>query len=253
MPFSIRPYHRSLVPVVGCYVSACVSGNWLSKLRHAFALSALVCVLMLTACVSRPPISRDEWLSMTNRIYEGVTKEQTLTAAERLLRLADGNDFMIAHNDDGFIATRQWTVYLVLAAAIGTDSWVVRAVENGHGETRVSVSVSTQAGGIGAVATGSNTAAPLTMPAMGASVNGTAAYDVFWARMDYLLGRRQLWMDCRVTDGRVAKGLVWGDNSALCNVFNIKDDVPEGAMIHESESPEIEKKKREEQLRQNSY
>lgn len=155
------------VPVVGCHASACVSGHWLSKLRQRFAVTTLLYFLTLTACVSTPPLSRDAWLSMTNRTYEGVTKEQALTSAERLFRLADGNDFMIAHSDDGFIATRNWLVYLILAAAIGSDSWVVRAVENGGGGTRVSVSVCTQAGSVSGVVTGPNTVAPSQCPLWG--------------------------------------------------------------------------------------
>jgi hypothetical protein len=58
--------------------------------------------------------------------------------------------------------------------------------------------------------------------------------------MDYLLGRRQFWMDCLEANERVGTRVVWGDNSALCNGFNIKDDVPEGGL-----SPDMEKKKRE--------
>ena len=211
------------------------------------------CLVIFSACVSTPTLSREEWLSMTNRTYEGVTKEQAISAAERLLRLADGNDFMIAHNDDGFIATRNWTVYLVLSGAAGTDSWFIRAVENANGGTRITVNVSTQAAGMGAVVTGPNSAAPVTTPAVVGAVNGTAIYDVFWARMDYLLGRRKIWMTCTAANQKVADGLVWGDNSPLCNGFNMKDDVPEGARIREDMTPEQERKWKEELIRQNSY
>ena len=120
--------------------------------------------------------------------------------------------------------------------AVGTDTWMIRAVENGHGGTRVSVGVGTQAGSVSGVVTGPNTAAPLTMPSIGGSVNGTAIYDLFWTRMDYILGRDQVWMTCSEADKKLYDHLVWGDNSALCNVFNIKDDVPEGAITREPES-----------------
>ena len=71
--------------------------------------------------------------------------------------------------------------------------------------------------------------------------------------MDYLLGRQRVWMTCTAANKKLSDGLVWGDNSVLCNAFNIKDDVPEGALTREPESPEMEKKKREELIRQNSY
>lgn len=187
--------------------------------------------LILSSCASQPLLSRDEWLRMTTRTYEGVTKEQVLAAAERVLRLADGNDFMIAHSDEGFVASRNWLVYLVLTAAFGTDVWQLRAAEHEPTGTKVSVSVSTQTGAVGAVATSPSTAAPLTTPSAGSAVNGTAIYEVFWARMDYLLDRAPAWMDCREANRRVSIGIVWGDNSALCNSFNVKDDVPEGATL----------------------
>jgi hypothetical protein len=60
-------------------------------------------------------------------------------------------------------------------------------------------------------------------------------------------------MTCTAANQKVTDGLVWGDNSALCNEFNIKDNMPEGAITREPESPEIEKKRREEEIRQNSY
>lgn len=195
-------------------------------------VAIIICSLLLSSCVStKPPLSRDEWLRMTTRTYEGVTKEQVLTAAERLFRLADGNDFMIAHSEEGFVASRNWSVYLVLAASFGTDVWQLRAAEYGTTGTKVSVSVSTQVGTVGAVATGSGGAAPMTTPAAGGAVNGTAIYELFWARMDYLLGRSPVWMDCRAANHQVSTGVVWGDNSALCSSFNIKDDAPEGAVL----------------------
>ncbi|RXZ42712.1 hypothetical protein EBB06_12530 [Crenobacter cavernae] len=57
-------------------------------------------------------------------------------------------------------------------------------------------------------------------------VNGSAIYDVFWARMDWMLGRRGDWMDCKVADQRVKTGAAWGTNEALCNSFNITDKAP---------------------------
>ena len=65
-----------------------------------------------------------------------------------------------------------------------------------------------------------------SMPMSGSPVMGTAIYDVFWSRMDYLLGLRQDWMTCQMADERVKSGATWGTNEALCNSFNVKDAVP---------------------------
>ena len=40
--------------------------------------------------VVTPHLSREEWLAVTTRNYEGVTKEQVIEAAESVLRLAGG-------------------------------------------------------------------------------------------------------------------------------------------------------------------
>jgi hypothetical protein len=56
---------------------------------------------------------------------------------------------------------------------------------------------------------------------------GSAIYDVFWARMDYLLGKRADWITCAVANDRVKKKLVWDANDALCSAINMADRHPE--------------------------
>lgn len=49
--------------------------------------------------------------------------------------------------------------------------------------------------------------------------------------MDYLLGVRPDWMNCKMADERVKEGVVWGANEALCNSFNIKDETPSSPIL----------------------
>ena len=60
----------------------------------------------------------------------------------------------------------------------------------------------------------------------GSPVMGTAIYDVFWSRLDYLLGKRKDWMTCKVADERVKQNITSGTNEALCNSFNMNDKLP---------------------------
>jgi hypothetical protein len=62
-------------------------------------------------------------------------------------------------------------------------------------------------------------------------VAGTALYDLFWNRVEYLLGLNNTWMDCKSADQRVRRNEAWGDISALCSSFNGDDDTPPGPTL----------------------
>ena len=191
---------------------------------------ALVAAVLAGCATTRPQLTRDEWLATTSRTYEGVSKEQVIGAAERLFRLADGDDFNIAHNDDGIYASRNWTAYVVIAAAMGIDYWQLSVTPAGAG-VKVRVQVNTQAQGVTPMATTNGAWTATTTAMAGSPVMGTAIYDAFWSRMDYLLGKRPDWMTCQIADERVKQKVTWGSNEALCNSFNLKDDVPTGPSV----------------------
>ena len=173
-------------------------------------------------------LTSHELATETHRTFPGVTTEQTLAAAERVLRLADGDDFAIDRDRDGLMATRNWTVYFVLGFVTGTDNWVFKArpVEGG---TTVTFAV----GSVAQPAPARQTPRRVDDPrprVMGTMHEGTAIYDLVWARIAYLLRQRDTWMSCAESEARVASGVVWGETVALCNSFNVKDLVPERAM-----------------------
>lgn len=189
-------------------------------------IAAAAAALVAGCATNRPQLSRDEWLKTTTHVYQGVTKEQALEATEKLFRLADGDDFTFFHTEDGMTAVRKWSFYLVLAAGFGTDYWNIKAVPV-DGGVKVTAAVSTQAQGIAPMpTTANNVYSAGTTPMAGSPVDGTAIYDVFWARLEYLLGKRTAWMTCKEADDRVSKGVTWGINEALCNSLNMKDTDP---------------------------
>lgn len=192
-------------------------------------VAMLLAAGLTTGCAHEPAMSRQQYLAMTSRYYPDRSAEQVIAAAERVLRLADGDDFKFAHNPKGFVASRNWTIYVVLAASSGTDTWVLDTVPSGPG-TRVNLQVGRQAAAIVPVSTTSGAMTATSLPSVGSPVEGTATYDLFWARLDYLLGKRPDWMSCDVADKRVSQRIAWGDNSALCNSFNVKDMTPAGPL-----------------------
>jgi len=180
----------------------------------------------MVGCAAPKQLSRDEWLTVTTRHYASVTKEEVLLAAEKLFGLADGNDFQFFHAEEGLMATRNWLVYMVLAAASGTDYWKIQVATSNNG-VDVTAQVNTSAQGVTPMPTTGGAWTATTMPMAGSPVQGTAIYDVFWARLDYLLGKRTDWMTCKEANKRVGEKITWGDNSALCNSFNVADKSPQ--------------------------
>lgn len=191
-------------------------------------VAAVSAAALLVGCAApHPQLTRDEYLKITQRTYEGASANEVFSAAEKLLRLADGDDFRFFHDDYSMSATRSWSIYLVLAATMGTDTWNIRAKDLEGGSVRVSAAINTSSGSVLPMPTTGGDMSAGSTPGMGGNVPGTAIYDVFWARMDYLLGKSEKWMTCEESDRRISTGAVWGPNEALCNSFNVKDNLPD--------------------------
>lgn len=190
------------------------------------AIGVLLSCALAGCATQQPPMTRDDYLKATQRVYADKTPEEVFAAAEKLFRLADGDDFTLTWSDDSLFASRRWSIYLVLAATFGTDSWIVKATPQPAG-TRVNVAVSSTAAPVTPIPTTGGNMTAGTLPAMSNSIASTAIYDVFWARMDYLLGKRPDWMTCEQANKRVETKVTWGDNSALCNSFNMADTRPD--------------------------
>lgn len=187
---------------------------------------ALLSLTILTACaINRPQLSRQEYLDMTNRNYENTNKEEVFIALEKLFRLADGDDFSFYYTENEMQAVREWSFYLILAAGFGTDFWNI-SIEEIENNSKVTVAARTQSQGVAPMPTTGGDFTAGTMPVVGSPVKGTAIYDVFWARLDYLLGKRADWMTCKIADKRVNEKIVWGNNEALCNSLNMADSLP---------------------------
>jgi hypothetical protein len=209
--------------------------NWVlskSAIRSLYLVAVFVFgIFSIIGSASRPQLTRDEWIKTTTRVYKDVTKEQVVLAAEKLLILADGDDFVFAHSEDGFFASRNWSVYLVLAFVAGTDHWMFKTVEH-EGSVKAQVQISVAAQGVAPMQTTSGAWAATTMPGMsGMPVTGPALYDLFWARMDYLLGAKEYWMLCENINTSIRKKTTWGNVEPLCLDVTVKDNLPENAKI----------------------
>lgn len=198
-----------------------------SKALARLALITL-CIALLSGCAARrPELTRAEYLALVNRTYNGVKPEEALAAAEKLLRLADEDDTTFQHFESGFRAYRKWMLYLVISGSVGTDIWTVtaKAVEGG---TKVTAYLQISGGNVFApMATGVGGTSVVTLPGeAGTPINSTAMYDLFWARMDFLLGRQDRWMTCEEAIARVRKGVTYGFPEGMCGL-TVDDRKPE--------------------------
>lgn len=193
------------------------------------SMLALLCaVFVIAGCATQhPPMTREEWLNTTTRYYEGKTKDEVLNAAEKLFTLSDGDDYTFQHTDDALYASRQWTMYFVIGFAQGNDNWVVSAKETDKG-VKATVRAAIQSSSVAPMATTGGDFSAATIPLSGTPVTGNSLYELFWARMDYLLGKRSDWMTCEEADARKKSGETWGWNDPLCNSINVKDQDPTG-------------------------
>lgn len=174
----------------------------------------MMIAFVLMGCVQQPEMSREEIIKATTRTYNK-TPNEILNASDKILRLADGNDFTIHHTDSTLSATRQWMIYMVLGGATGSDDWLIQTTQNKDGSTKINVEVNTQANNLlGGASLGSYI------------VRGTALYDLFFTRLEYFLGLNNEWITCQEANRRIKEGLVWGSNEALCNSFNMTDNMP---------------------------
>lgn len=187
-------------------------------------------VALVAGCAGRQASSqtREESIAMKTRVYSNADPERVIAAAERLLTLADGKDFSFSHTESGFQASRRWSVYLVIAAAFGTDTWAFSAVKEGAG-TKATVIAATSAQSASPMPVATSTGGGVTAstgPQIQGAITSTALYDLFWRRMDFLLGQSDKWLTCNEWDDYKKTLKLRGDDSALCNSFNVDDIDP---------------------------
>ena len=196
----------------------------------------ILLLFLITSCAPQNKIltreealrERSEQIAATTRTYYNIKSDEVLIAADRLFRLADGSDFDIVHTENSVIANRKWLVYLVFAAAFGTDHWIVLAEQDGA-NVKVAVRVNTTNTPIAPMATtgGSQTWTAVTLPGVESSIKGRALYEIFFQRLDYLLGKSIEWWDCPKAEQKIEEMKLEGLYEPLCNSFNIADDHPD--------------------------
>lgn len=151
-------------------------------------IAAIVCVISLSSCGGPPtPWTREEQAAATTRNYQDVTPSKLLKAAEDVARLTDPRGVRFDYRTGGFRAQRPVFAYMVIAAMTG-DYFYDAEVRPASGGTTIEIKVFNNINGI--TASG-------VFPGSGTFVEAKGVYDLYFARIDYLLGRRADWVTCK--------------------------------------------------------
>lgn len=159
----------------------------------------LVALASLAGCATAPvPQNRSEWSAIHTRSFPGQSEQAVLDAAEKTLRLAD-KDFRFDYPAGQLVATRNWLVYAVIAATTGTDYWTITTRPTADGieaTAQITRTVNSIAPTPTVNSAGVNGAAVVSSGTPGQPVQFAAPYELFWARVSYLLQPQGTWPTC---------------------------------------------------------
>jgi hypothetical protein len=130
--------------------------------------------------------SHADWEREATRFYAGESKARMIAAAETVLRNSDPGDISFEYRASGFTARRKYFYYAVFASADGEDRWSFYAGENKTGAKATVYLVDRMA---------LRTVAGDGRSRVNQRLIGT--FRLFYARMDYVLGRRHDWPTCQ--------------------------------------------------------
>ncbi|WP_114764290.1 hypothetical protein [Vibrio rhodolitus] len=185
---------------------------------------AAASVILLVGCASqRPDLSLEEWKL---REYKNHNKEEIIAAAREVIRLSDPSDVNFENTRDGFNATRTSLGYYVVANEI--DAYAFNfVVQEKDGVTRSRLEIE-------------ETEINQSLLTLGLPVgkNGKPdypyVYDLFYARMAYLLGDKDEWHRCDDAVSRVSARYGLPNDArklgmaSICGKFS-DDNIPNSA------------------------
>lgn len=167
-------------------------------------IMAVVAACTLSGCIGfTPKYSPAEMDAITTRRYEGATPDQVYSAATAVFEAADRKNFKISREGNGLDARRTRIIF----PSWNHFNWTVTAEEVG-GSTLVRAKSTSLIGS-------------REVP----NITGKAIYELFFERVQYVLGKSEKWSTCADADKRIyaQKGL--GTVEALC--MGSDDAVPD--------------------------
>lgn len=154
-----------------------------------------------------------ERFRVSQKRYESISKKDLIEAARQVFVLMDQNDIKFENTTNGFIASRKWFMYKIIHASCGTDFWNFQVVEEGD-KLIASIRPSVRYGLIDS-------------DQKGALIQGTAIYQMFWKRLDFLLGRSLEWESCEMGLKKIKSMKTCGSLEHICDSLTLDDATPD--------------------------
>ena len=156
----------------------------------------ILLVVALSGCAAPKQYTQEEWEKYSTRFYKDKTPDQIIKAATRLFLLSDPDDYGFNRFENSLEAVRKQFNLL----RVSYDKWTLKTYPK-EGGTKAMLGFIWMAG---------------TYPS-GTQDEGT--YELFWARLDYLLGLSENWITCdeyydlaeKNKMGKLGMGLCWGE------------------------------------------
>jgi hypothetical protein len=189
----------------------------------------------------------DRLVKMTERVYFDKSSEELLAAATRVFQLAGGG-YAVTSAPDGLTAHRSWPPVAPAPDAVapdGKDTWRVTVADvlvckggyiKGRIEAVEGVPVHGRSDDCGAAVPGVKLAAyhgpeiyshgmvpsecfatPVFRPGVSTFTTTPALYDLFFLRLDYLLGKSGQWPTCASYSEYIRKNIYYQDQFSVVN------------------------------------
>ena len=174
-------------------------------------------LLLISACATQEQkLSRADWLAMTSRTYLQKTEDEVINKVQKIFELADPNDVTFTHFKNGITVERNMLFFAVVVAVSGHYKWVIEVKEE-NSASLVTAYAYANLNSTTAVQTGPSSVAPYsTSSNAGAALQGRALYNLFWSRLDFLLGiENSEWLTCSQMAEKTGAS-TFGELEALC-------------------------------------
>lgn len=177
---------------------------------HSSLLLALL--VLAVSCASPRRMTTNERQALAQKEYSHLSREELIDAAKQVFVLMDKKDVEFQTTENGFVASRDWFMYRVVHASCGTDFWKFEVKEE-NGKLVASIRPSVRYGLV-------------ESEEKGALVQGSAIYDMFWSRLDYLVGQSNKWPTCEEALKKSQSNQTWGSLEQICDSITLSDELP---------------------------
>ena len=202
----------------------------------------LLLSLLLVSCATRPQLTRQDWLRMTQHTFKDTTVDEVLETSEQVLRLADPSDVRIYHLPNKMVGSRHYLIYAVIAASFGHYNFDMSARQKGADViTELYIGSSAQAVSPTATMTpgvkggwqgigGTATTGPVNI---GTPIEDKEAYLLYFMRMESLLYGKP-WISCEQAKEKTFPGVPSRALEPLCLLAD--DNSPNSTPVQQKQA-----------------